>query len=450
MSFSTIQILNIILLGFFAFFFLYAALISKLEKENYAAIRFLFSGILVLIGTYFIVILNPFYNNEVLLFTDIAIVIVFLFLFLPLKNKFRLGSDIPKIQFDERDIMFSRNELRHDKTLFNEYYERNPQLKPLDDEFRKKPGLLSPKSSKYDPLSFSAANANFETVKLLKNGIDGVVNNSTLKIDTNKTQNFIINWAKKLGAHNVGITELKDYHFYHTKGRGETYNEKVENKHKYAIAFTVEMNKEMMDTAPDGPTVMESAQQYLSSGVMAIQIANFIRSLGYDAKAHIDGNYDVVCPLVARDAGLGEIGRMGLLMTPKLGPRVRIATISTDFPFTIKKIKKDISTIHFCEICKKCADNCPSKSIAFDSRSNTDNGLRWQINSEACFTYWSITGTDCGKCIRVCPFSHPNNLLHNFIRFGIKNNFLFRHLALKLDDFYYGRKPKSYKLNWIN
>ena len=45
-----------------------------------------------------------------------------------------------------------------------------------------------------------------------------------------------------------------------------------------------------------------------------------IRRLGYPARAHIDGNYRVIAPLVARDAGLGEIGRMGLLMTPRSRP----------------------------------------------------------------------------------------------------------------------------------
>lgn len=63
-----------------------------------------------------------------------------------------------------------------------------------------------------------------------------------------------------------------------------------------------------------------------------MQLAEFMRSIGYPARAHIDGSYRVVCPLVARDAGLGEIGRMGLLMTPELGPRVRIAVVTTDLP----------------------------------------------------------------------------------------------------------------------
>lgn len=206
-----------------------------------------------------------------------------------------------------------------------------------------------------------------------------------------------------------------------------------------------------MKTAPKGPVIMESTQQYLSSGVIALQIAYFIRKLGYSAKAHIDGNYELICPLVARDAALGEIGRMGLLMTPKLGPRVRIAVVTTEMPLLIDKRKDYSSVIDFCEICKKCADVCPSQSIPHDSRTKIDGVLRWQINSESCFTYWCTTGTDCGKCMIACPYSHPNNFMHNVVRWGIANSYIFRRFALLMDDLFYGRKPKSANLpGWMN
>ena len=70
-----------------------------------------------------------------------------------------------------------------------------------------------------------------------------------------------------MGAVTVGVTRLKDYHKYSVVGRGEKYGEPVELKHDYAIAFTVEMTKEMVDRAPLGPSVMESAQQYVEAGV---------------------------------------------------------------------------------------------------------------------------------------------------------------------------------------
>jgi len=47
----------------------------------------------------------------------------------------------------------------------------------------------------------------------------------------------------------------------------------------------------------------------------------------------------------------------------------------------------------------------------------------------------------------VCPYSHPDNWFHRIIRFGIRNNVLFRRLAIPLDDLFYGKKPKARNLN---
>jgi len=174
---------------------------------------------------------------------------------------------------------------------------------------------------------------------------------------------------------------------------------------------------------------------------MAVQVAQFIRGLGCDARAHIDGNYRVVCPLVARDAGLGEIGRMGLLMTPQLGPRVRIAVVTTDLPLVTDERNYDPTTIDFCVHCKKCADACPSRAIPFEDREEVDGARRWQVDSEACYTLWCKLGTDCGRCMSVCPYSHPDNLLHNLVRRGVRNSVLFRRLAIWADDLFYGKKP---------
>ena len=111
----------------------------------------------------------------------------------------------------------------------------------------------------------------------------------------------------------------------------------------------------MMQSAPMGTSVMESSEQYLRSGILALKLAAWIRELGYEATAHIDGNYEVICPLVAADAGLGTIGRMGLLMTPNLGPRVRISVVTTNMPVSLSNKTPDKTTLQFCHHCKKCA-----------------------------------------------------------------------------------------------
>ena len=252
----------------------------------------------------------------------------------------------------------------------------------------------------------------------------------------------VLSMALRLGAHSAGITPIYDYHVYSVGGRGDRYGKEFNAWHRFAIALTVEMDYQMMRAAPEAPTVVESARQYYRAGKMAVELAEYIRSCGYVARAHIDANYHVVCPLVARDAGLGEIGRMGLLMTPALGPRVRIAVVTTDMPLLPSKVLPGQVVTDFCRRCKKCANACPGRAIPFGHEMETGSVRRWQISSESCYTYWCQAGTDCGRCVIVCPFSHPDNWFHRLVRFGIRNSLIFRRLAIPLDDLFYGKKPR--------
>ena len=413
------------------------------ENESRPVMISLIAGILILSLT---IVFSILIQIQIFAFLCIGILFIALLIFIiPVKYKaFDYKEDID-FQLDERDIMFSRDELVPDSDNFNTYYKMHPNKKITDDKFRNKPGLLSEKSQKYHPLKFASADANFESVKAFKYLRD--TGNENLKekqsIDPKELSEYIKKWFKQIGAISVGITALKDHHIYKIKGRGKDYGKKFNLKHPTAIVFTVEMDKNMIDHAPDAETVTESSQQYFRSAAFAAQLTLFIRNLGYSAKPHFDGNYDLLCTTVARDAGLGELGRMGLLMSHEIGPRVRIAVVSTDIPLVYDKRKQSPSMIEFCKICKKCADNCPTNAIFFDNIKEDRGTKRWTINHEACFTYWNVIGTDCAKCIQVCPYSHPDNFMHNLIRKGINNSKLFAKAALKADDLFYGRIPNT-------
>lgn len=436
-TFRTILVLGIIFLIVFIIY-------SIVENEKYAIKRvipiFLFTTLLFVSS---IIVSIPI----TLQFIFVVFFIGCMFLVaLPFGNN-TIKYKIPENKFDERDVMFSRMDLKRGSKEFNSYYQSRPGNKPADDLFRKEPGLLKPGSKFYNKFAFKAADATFSTVGLLQHLVEKkLVPDTKEEINTEEISAFLKNWTIKLGAKSVGFTLLQPHHIYSHVGRGVNYGKKVYLDHKYAIAFTVEMDHEYINCAPKGPVIMESAQQYLNAGEIAIQLGQFIRNLGFDARAHIDANYRVICPVVAQDAGLGTIGRMGLLMTPKLGPRVRIAVVTTNLKLGVNTKTFDSSVIQFCGICKKCATNCPSQSISFNSPKKLNERERWKINHEKCFTYWNKIGTDCGKCVAVCPYSHPNNFIHNLIRWMIKRNRFNRWLALKLDDYFYGRKPISKSL----
>lgn len=361
-----------------------------------------------------------------------------------------MNPSAPSRNIDEHDIVFARMSLKPGTQDWDEYYSTHPEQLKIDNALRQLPGLLSEKGTNFHPLNFPAADMNFQLIENLHPANIETSSDTRTDITPERLTRYIKGWTKHLGVHSVGIAQLQDYHLYTFRGRGINKGKPVLRRHKYAVAFTVEMDHDNVMTAPGSPVILESSQQYLKSASIALQLSGLLNKLGYSSRAHIDGDYELICPLVARDAGLGEIGRMGLLMTPLLGPRVRIAVITTDAPLITDKYRPDPNLIEFCHICKKCAHCCPGDSVPHGDMQEIDGIKRWRIDSDKCYRFWCISGTDCGRCMAVCPYSHRNNIFHNFVRLLIRHSRRFGHFAFHADNLIYGHKPAiKEKANWM-
>ncbi|MGQ9618476.1 MAG: 4Fe-4S dicluster domain-containing protein [Candidatus Aminicenantia bacterium] len=194
--------------------------------------------------------------------------------------------------------------------------------------------------------------------------------------------------------------------------------------------------------APLIQAINESARSYVEAAKVACVVAEYLRHLGFDSRAHTDGNY--LAPLVplAVEAGLGEIGRLGLLIHPKLGPALRLSMVSTELELPPDE-KQDFKIAHFCRLCLKCAENCPTRSISFKDQPPIDRSVpHWKITQEKCYSFWKSIGTDCGLCLSVCPYTKEDNLFHRLVRSYIRRNAFNQRLALFFDDLFYGRRKR--------
>lgn len=360
-------------------------------------------------------------------------------------------AGIPEERLDERDIMFARARLAPGSAAYESYYAQHPEKQAGDDRTRALPGLLSPDSQEAHPPVFAATEATFEWIEGLHPGVDGPVAPERLCQEPGMATAYVKGLARHCGARTVGVAKLQPYHIYSHIGRGAgEYGAPIHLAHRYAVTFTVEMAYKMVGTAPMAPTLLESARRYADAAVVAILLARTIRAMGYPARAHIDGNYRVIAPLVAWDAGLGEFGRLGLLMTPELGPRVRLGTVTTDLPLVPDGRRLDPSVLDFCALCLKCAENCPVRAIPFGARQQIGGTLRWQIDQETCYRYWCAAGTDCARCVAVCPYAHPDTLFHNLVRRATRHSGLARRAAIPLDNLFYGARPRPQTLpDWL-
>ncbi len=343
-------------------------------------------------------------------------------------------------RFDERDHMFARANLRKHPGLRRRYHESHPETVACDERLDTLPELGRPGSRFYDPEISPMAEAAFS---ILERSYSPLVQRPRGPVgldDAARLARAVTLLARRYGAVDVGIARTAPHHWYSHAGRhAEGWGEPIEPDHPTAIVIVVAMDFHTIRMAPSAPVLAESSRQYVEAAKIAHVVAEYLELNGHEARAHVDGRYRVLCAPLAQDAGLGHVGRIGILMHRRYGPCVRLAVVTTraELPVTTQ----DHSYMEsFCEICKKCSDNCPSRSIPGGDKPVSRGFAHWSVDQESCYAFWRRTGTDCSVCIAACPFTKPDSAVHRLVRAYIRRNRLNQRLALLGDDLLYGRK----------
>lgn len=101
---------------------------------------------------------------------------------------------------------------------------------------------------------------------------------------------------------------------------------------------------------------------------------------------------------VCEECGIGYIGKSGLLITEKYGPRVNLLYIATDAPLIPDK--KHVE--NRCGNCTVCQKFCTSKAIIGDGYFNPRQ-CESIINCKPNKLWFSKSGSlDCDMCLRMC------------------------------------------------
>jgi len=358
---------------------------------------------------------------------------------------------------DEREQVFARNRtLPRGSEQYGKFYSEHPRWEKRDARRREKGGPLGVPGTIDKPGEGPGVAALFASFSIPQHlGASRIVqpqahphflHEERISLSPEEGTNRVKGFVLHLGADLVGITEINRLWVYSRRGEifwdnWDDWGKEIDVSHRYAIVFAMEMSREMVWAAPHTASTVESGAIYAKGAFIATEIASFIANLGYPATANHLRHYDTLLVPLAIDAGLGELGRLGYLVTKEFGPRVRLGCVTTDLPL-IPDSPVDIGVEDFCRVCKKCALCCPSNSIPFDDPQEVNGTLRWNLNAETCFDYWGRIGTDCSLCMRVCPWSHPRTLPHRLITELVVKNKIARRIFSAMDDVFYGKKPK--------
>ena len=251
----------------------------------------------------------------------------------------------------------------------------------------------------------------------------------------------------------VGICRLPSYVVY---SHGMRTGEPVECTHKYAIALVVDQDWKTSDASYGNDWISTSMGflSYSTGAFISCILADYIRRLGYSARAHHVRNYQVMIPPILLWAGIGEMCRVGdIVLNPFIGTRFKASVVTTDLPMAVDK-PIDFGLQDFCSKCEKCAKHCPSGSIPFGKDATTmHNGyLKWNNDVEKCTKnrIGNKLGSGCGVCMHVCPWNKPFTPFHRFVMWTVRNIPIARRLAIWGDDFLGYGEPNLENKWWFD
>jgi epoxyqueuosine reductase len=200
-------------------------------------------------------------------------------------------------------------------------------------------------------------------------------------------------YARSVGIDDIGYAHLAETLVFQGKAV----------LHEYALMLTMEMDRDRIDTSPSKQSFIEVHATYHHLGTAANQIAGWLRERGYSAQAGHPLMGLALYPPLAQQAGLGWRGLHGLLITPRFGPRVRLAAVFTSIENLPLGHENEHQWIEaYCDRCKLCVRECPPQAI-LDQPLAHANGLVTCAVTEKCFPYF-VDNYGCSICIRVCPF----------------------------------------------
>ena len=199
--------------------------------------------------------------------------------------------------------------------------------------------------------------------------------------------------ARELGFVEVGITAFDHRYVYQSKRGATTY-------YPHIICLAYEQDFEPTQTIPSVDAEIVHSSTYRTEGAAALELGNFIRSKGYHAQ--VSGSGDSFGPYIPMfvEAGVGQLGACGYLLTPHVGNRCRIVSVTTDANVSYDK-PIDYGIHAFCQVCQVCVNRCPGRALMRDKiwwRGIEKNKLYFKRCRPVMARYLG-----CGVCMKVCP-----------------------------------------------
>jgi ferredoxin len=358
----------------------------------------------------------------------------------------------PTEKYDCRDHSFARVAMKEGTPPYEDYYQRHPEKHEIDDKIRKKALTSGEKLVQNDPINERMAVSSF-TRSWVMSRPDYLKHKASLKLvpvgrvkqekispNPEQMSRKIKALGLHLGAGRVRIAKL-DQRWVYSHQAVPAYGEPYQLDYPTVVCLAVPQNPFFMASHTGLSHSWEVGWTYSYATFISYTIADYIRTLGWRARAIPTMNTPYLVSPLFVDCGIGEDGRCGYTVTKEFGNNWRPGGIATDLPLVADK-PVDFGLQDFCKKCGICADTCPSGAISKGRREIVRGYKKWHIDADKCYKYWNTIGRPCGVCLSVCPWNHVNTPFHKGVRELVQKVPSLHTLLIKGEETFYSQNPK--------
>jgi ferredoxin len=198
--------------------------------------------------------------------------------------------------------------------------------------------------------------------------------------------------AARIGLSAVGVAAQDAKYVF------AEFQDTVRDGDRVVVAM-LEQNWAATQTAPSARSEKAAFATYAELLELTTRLAAFLVERGYRAHVHSTEGEGLAINF-AMEAGLGQLGLNGQLLTPAAGSRARIKLITTNAPLVLDQ-RQDFGVERLCDACQACVRRCPSGAIT-SVRKQHRGVVKAKINTSRCLPV--VAQADgCAICMKVCP-----------------------------------------------
>jgi ferredoxin len=197
--------------------------------------------------------------------------------------------------------------------------------------------------------------------------------------------------ADRLGLSAIGVAQYDPKYTFAPRLGGELGDR--------VIVCVLEQHHASTQLIP-GPVAERAALiAYAECMKKAARLADYLTRRGYRAGSYNPEGTGIIIHYAVQ-AGLGQLGFNGQLLTPFAGSRCRLIAISTNAPLDFD-LPRDYGIGRICDECQVCVRRCPG--LAIPRRRMEYRGVeKAKINTKRCLPLVG-QASGCGVCMKVCP-----------------------------------------------